>query len=54
MESLEAVVEYAALEWADWRNNRRLFEPIGNIPSAEAEEVYYQEQDVHAIVAGLA
>ena len=25
-------VEYATLEWVDWFNHRRLFEPIGNIP----------------------
>jgi putative transposase len=35
--SFEAV-EYATLEWVDWFNNRRLLEPIGNIPPAEAEE----------------
>jgi putative transposase len=29
--SYEAV-EYATLEWVDWFNNRRLLEPIGNIP----------------------
>ena len=34
--SFEAV-EYATLEWVDWFNNRRLPEPIGNIPPAEAE-----------------
>ena len=34
--SMEAV-EYATLEWVDWFNNRRLLEPIGNIPPAEAE-----------------
>ena len=38
--SLEAV-EYATLEWVDWFNNRRLLEPIGNIPPAEAEADYY-------------
>lgn len=38
--SLEAV-EYATLEWIDWYNNRRLLEPIGHIPPAEAEEAYY-------------
>ena len=27
-------VEYATLEWVDWFNNRRLLEPIGNIPPA--------------------
>ena len=31
-------VEYATLEWVDWFNHRRLLEPIGNIPPAEAEE----------------
>jgi putative transposase len=30
-------VEYATLEWVDWFNNRRLLEPIGNIPPAEAD-----------------
>jgi hypothetical protein len=25
----------------DWFNNRRLLEPIGNIPPAEAEELFY-------------
>ena len=34
-------VEYATLEWVDWFNNRRLLDPIGNIPPAEAEENYY-------------
>ena len=34
--SFEAV-EFATLEWVDWFNNRRLLEPIGNIPPAEAE-----------------
>jgi transposase InsO family protein len=38
--SFEAV-EYATLEWVDWFNNRRLLEPIGNIPPAEAEANFY-------------
>ena len=38
--SFEAV-EYATLEWVDWFNHRRLLEPIGNIPPAEAEELFY-------------
>jgi transposase InsO family protein len=44
--SLDAV-EYATLEWVDWFNHRRLLEPIGNIPPAEAEANYYAalEQD---------
>ena len=42
--SFEAV-EYATLEWVDWFNKRRLLEPIGNIPPAEAEERYYAMLD---------
>ena len=38
--SFEAV-EFATLTWVDWFNNRRLLEPIGNIPPAETEERYY-------------
>jgi putative transposase len=38
--SFEAV-EYGTLEWVHWFNQRRLLEPIGNIPPAEAEEQYY-------------
>ncbi|WP_299794633.1 IS3 family transposase [uncultured Marivita sp.] len=34
-------VEYATLEWVNWFNNRRLLEPIGNIPPAEAEANFY-------------
>ena len=30
--SFEAV-EFATLEWVDWFNNRRLLEPIGNVPA---------------------
>ena len=42
--SFEAV-EFATLEWVDWFNNRRLLEPIGNIPPAEAEARYYAMMD---------
>jgi len=49
---LEAV-EYATLEWVDWFNNRRLLEPIGNIPPAEFEKSYYTEQEGLAVGAGL-
>ena len=42
--SLEAV-EFATLEWVDWFNHRRLLEPIGNIPPAEAEALYYAAQE---------
>jgi putative transposase len=48
--SFEAV-EFATLEWVDWFNNRRLMEPIGNIPPAEAEERYYAMLDEHKLAA---
>ncbi|MGQ7794646.1 hypothetical protein ACUN0C_19770 [Faunimonas sp. B44] len=32
-------------------NNRRLLEPIGNIPPAEAEALYYGESREHAMAA---
>ncbi len=41
--SFEAV-ELATLEWVDWFNHRRLLEPIGNIPPAEAEQRYFAER----------
>jgi transposase InsO family protein len=34
-------VEFATLEWLDWFANRRLLEPIGNIPPADAKQRYY-------------
>lgn len=37
-------VEYATLEWVDWFNNRRLLGPIGDVPPAEFEAMYYREQ----------
>ena len=48
--SVEAV-EFATLEWVDWFNNRRLLEPIGNIPPAEAEASYYAELESRAVAA---
>jgi transposase InsO family protein len=48
--SLEAV-EFATLEWVDWFNNRRLLEPIGNIPPAEAEAAYYRKMEEPAKIA---
>jgi transposase InsO family protein len=42
--TLEAV-ELATLTWVDWFNNRRILEPIGNIPPAEAEERWRVEQE---------
>jgi transposase InsO family protein len=48
--SLEAV-EYATLEWVDWYNTRRLLEPIGNVPPAEAEARYYAQLEPAAMAA---
>jgi putative transposase len=48
--SLETV-EFATLDWVDWYNNRRLLEPIGNIPPAEAEERYYAQLEAPAMAA---
>ena len=48
--NLEAV-EFATLEWVDWFNHRRLLEPIGNIPPAEAEARYYAQLEAPALAA---
>jgi len=48
--NLEAV-EFATLEWVDWFNHRRLLEPIGNIPPAEAEARYYALLEEPALAA---
>ncbi len=44
-------VEYATLEWVDWFNNRRLLEPIGNIPPAETEANFYAALETEAMAA---
>ena len=44
-------VELATLTWVDWFNHRRLLAPIGNIPPAEAEEVYYRQLNEFTIAA---
>ena len=44
-------VEFATLEWVDWFNKRRLLEPIGSIPPAEAEARYYEQLNELAMVA---
>jgi len=46
-------VEFETLKWVDWFNNRRLLEPIGDIPPAEFEELHYESQEAPAMVAGL-
>ena len=46
-------VEFATLEWVDWFNNRRLLEPVGNIPPAEFEALYHAAYQAPASMAGL-
>ena len=48
--SFEAV-EFATLEWVDWFNHRRLLEPIGNIPPAEAEARSYEQRETLSVAA---
>ena len=48
--SMEAV-ELVTLEWVDWFNHRRLLEPIGNMPPAEAEARCYAELEATALAA---
>jgi len=48
--NMEAV-EYATLEWVDWFNQRRLLEPIGNVPPAELEAAYYRQLEESAKAA---
>jgi len=46
-------VEFATLEWVDWFNHRRLLEPLGNVPPAEFEAMYYAMQESPPTVGGL-
>ncbi|MBG6211990.1 transposase-like protein [Labrenzia sp. EL_126] len=36
---------HTLIEWVNWFNHRRLLEPIGNIPPAEAVGQYYAALD---------
>jgi putative transposase len=44
-------VEYATLEWVDRINTRRLLEPIGSIPPAEAEADFYAALETETMAA---
>lgn len=48
--SLEAV-ELATLTWVDWFNHRRLLEPIGFVPPAEAEAAFFAKLENTAVAA---
>lgn len=43
-------VEFATLEWVDWFNNRRLLEPIGDVPPIKFEQAYYRQRESLATV----
>ena len=44
-------VEWETLKWVDWYNNRRLLGPIGYVPPAEAEDVFYTNLNTLDMVA---
>ena len=46
-------VEFATLDWVSWFNEQRLLGPIGDIPPAEFEKMYYQQQQSRLVEAGL-
>ena len=46
-----AEVELATLEWVDWFNNRRLLGPIGDIPPAEAERMFWEKMNPPTMAA---
>jgi len=48
--SLEAL-ELMTLEWVDWFNQRRLLEPLGHIPPAEAEADFFEWANQAAMAA---
>ena len=44
-------VEYATLEWEDWYSNKRFLGPLGDVPPAEFEAAYYEQEYDQAIAA---
>ena len=46
-------VEFATLEWISWYNKQRLLEPLGYVPPAEFEAIYYQCQQAPAMSTGV-
>ncbi|WKD48669.1 IS3 family transposase [Microbulbifer spongiae] len=38
-------VEHTTLTWVDWFNHRRILGPIGDMPPAEYENLYYQQTE---------
>jgi transposase InsO family protein len=46
-------VEFATLTWVHWFNHQRLLSSIGDVPPAEFEAMYYENQEGPATGAGL-
>ena len=46
-------VEFATLTWVDWFNERRLLEPIGDMPPAEFEALYYEGRESSTTEVGF-
>lgn len=44
-------IEMQTLKWVNWFNHRRLLEPIGNIPPAEAEANFWNMNNSSTMVA---
>ena len=44
-------VEMATLRWVHWYNTKRLMEPLGDIPPAEAEANFYRQLAGQAMAA---
>jgi transposase InsO family protein len=42
-------VELATLEWVAWYNNHRLMAPLGYVPPAEFEAMYYRDLELQTI-----
>ena len=45
-------MEFATLKWVHWFNNQRLLEPIGDIPPAEYEMLYWTGSE-RTVTVGL-
>ena len=45
----QEAVELATLEWVSWFNHHRLLEPIGYVPTAEAEAHDYRSLNKQAV-----
>ena len=46
-------VAFATLDWVSWFNEQRRLGPIGDIPPAEFEQMYYLQQQSRLDEAGL-